>query len=178
MEHIKTMTGNAVAGLFTALVLTGTAYALWLGAPLLNSTVDHVFAADIPVIRMSHAPVVTPAVAINLPTSAFGESRFSSHPGTKPATSPTRAYTASVAHTPASTVRSKVAETHKSKLAEKPKSSETPKVAETHKSSETPKVAETHKSSEKPKTEHKSVSTEHHTETPAKSQPTEQPEDH
>jgi outer membrane biosynthesis protein TonB len=177
MEHIKTMTGNAAAGLFTALVLTGAAYALWLGAPLLNSTVDHVFASDIPVIRMSHAPVATPAVAITLPTSSFGDSRFSSHAGTKSAATPARTYTVSAAHTSAPTVKSKVAETHKASVAEKSKSAETPKVAEKAKPSETP-TTEKPKVAQTPKTEHKSATTEHHTETAAQVRPTEQPEDH
>jgi hypothetical protein len=57
MNDLNTIGRNAMAGLLTALVATSAAYALWLGAPLLNSTVGAVFATDIPVVRLSHPPV-------------------------------------------------------------------------------------------------------------------------
>ena len=65
MNDLKTITRNAAAGLLTALVATGAAYALWLGAPLLNSTVGDVFATDIPVVRLSHPPVSSPSTPID-----------------------------------------------------------------------------------------------------------------
>jgi len=65
MNDLTTITRNAVAGLLAALVATSAAYALWLGAPLLNSTVGDVFATDIPVVRLSHPPVSSPGAPID-----------------------------------------------------------------------------------------------------------------
>ena len=64
MDYPKTMTSNAAAGLLTAALLAGAACALWLGAPLLNVTVNDVFESDIPVVRLSHPQIAASGVRL------------------------------------------------------------------------------------------------------------------
>jgi hypothetical protein len=173
MEHIKTVTGNAAAGIFAAIVLTGAAYALWLGAPLLNSTVDHVFASDIPVIRLGHAPVELPAVPADYSAGAARSAGFSVRSAAqKSVASSARTYSVSTSKaSPAKPKARTVTASPKTVVAaEKPRPAEAPKV-------ETPKV-EQHATSSEVKTTHESTTARTSNESAVSVKAAEKHEDH